>query len=209
MVVECPPGSIINPATGRCVDRNGTIGRRVVRHTAKQVAINNMNLPEALAKEIWGYLPYNCGSFIRDMRAMYGDLNAANAQTKGRLRRIVIKSLQIFKSRLSKTHLIKRSFMRDLQMQEYLQTTLGKRIDMIILNAQLTVNMNDLVTMCKDIVNMKREAVAIVEHTRRFVHYVDVFLHTGAQPQDWLGNLVVTGNKLFSHDDIPSVARSK
>jgi hypothetical protein len=27
----CPPGQIRNPASGRCVDRDGTIGRRLLR----------------------------------------------------------------------------------------------------------------------------------------------------------------------------------
>ena len=29
---QCPPGKIMNPETGRCVDKNGRIGKNLVKN---------------------------------------------------------------------------------------------------------------------------------------------------------------------------------
>ncbi len=198
---DCPPGKIVNPATNRCVDRNGALGRKIVRQT-NQPTKNQIHLPQDMLENVWGYLPYNCGSFIRDMRAKYGDLNAANKQVKGRLRMIVVQSLEEFKSRLSESHYINRSFLRDPQMPLALQVPLGIRVAILIREAKSTHDMNVLIELCKNIVEMKSEAVSIVAHIRRFVHYLQVFVQTGAVPQDWVRSLVVPGTSIFNYANI-------
>jgi hypothetical protein len=195
MPANCPPGKIINPATNRCVSRNGTIGRKLLKqkqthtkqpHIAKGIA--SLNLPPDILAEISDFLRvHNCGTFIRDTMVKYPNLDTADAQTKRQLKTVVVRTLEEFRRRLLTSHYIKRSFMKEGDVN----VPMGKRIDAFIKRAKSTKNMDVLIDMCKIVVLMKREASVIVQHVRRFIQYVQDYIRTGMRPNDLTGNLVV------------------
>jgi hypothetical protein len=193
MPANCPPGKIINPATNRCVSKNGTIGRKLLKQTqtqTKQPPVGTWDLPPDVLTEIMEFSRiHNCGTFILDTLVKYPNLDAADAQTKKQLRTVVFRTLMEFRRRLLTSHYIKRSFMKEADIR----IPLGKRVDSFITRANSTNSMAVLIDMCKQVVLMKREACVIVQRIQQFIQHVQHYVKTGVKPNDF-GKVVVEGS---------------
>lgn len=165
---------ILNPATNRYVNRHGRIGRQILQHeTKKQDGNHTLNLPPDIMHEIRDFLPYNCGTFIRQH-----NVNEMDGQTKKRLKKIVIDSLEEFHKRVAKSHYIKRC-----SMIGYTSHMLGERIKIHIKQAKdPDMTVRQIVDCCQHIAKMKKEAVAIVNSIREYLTNIQTFLKTGTLP---------------------------
>lgn len=168
---------IVNPTTNRLVKRNGRIGRTILRERSLEPT---GNLPRELVARILEFRTNNCGHFVSDMMVKYTSdkIGTMNAQDKARLKTIVVKTLEEFKSRLLKTHYIKKSFMDDdPERSRSLSIPLGNRVQQFIKIAKSTKDIHDLIGLCRQVANMKHEAVAIVAQFRQYIQYLETHLY--------------------------------
>lgn len=195
----CPIGKILNPATNRYVNKHGAIGRKLLKQKQLQKTqppptlkegIASLNLPMDVLAEISDFLHvHNCGTFIRDTLVKYPNLDTVDAQTKRQLKKIVVRTLEEFRRRLLKSHYIKRSFMHGANTSD--NVPLSERVDGFLKLTKRTKNAIELIGMCKKVIDMKKEASAIVRHIRQFIQHVQHYIRTGIRPTNLTENLVV------------------
>ena len=172
---------IVNPTTNRLVKRNGRIGRAILRARSLEPTNEIGNLPPDVVSRVWEFRENNCGRFISDMMVKYtsDNIGTMNAQDKARLKTIVVKTLEEFRSRLFKTHFIRYSFMDDdPDRPPSLSIPLGKRVQEFLNLARSTNDIHALIDLCRQVVNMKHEAVAIVSQLRQYIQYLETHLYT-------------------------------